>query len=106
MSTANRIKEAMKIRGLRQADLVSLTGITKGAISSYLSGRYEPRRFQVHQLAKVLNVNELWLLEFEGAAMERLQFENQLAEEEIQLIYAYRKHQDLHPVIKKLLDIC
>lgn len=104
MTVAYRLKEAMRVRRLRQADLVSLTGITKGAISSYLTGRYEPRRLQIHQLAEALNVNELWLLGFEGATMEGLLLENSLTEEESQLINAYRKHQELHSAIKRLLE--
>ena len=40
---ANRIKEAMTIRGMKQVDLVSLTGIGKSSISTYLSGEYEPK---------------------------------------------------------------
>lgn len=106
MSIIDRIKEAMRIKGISQSELARLSGITKAAISSYLSGKYEPRRLQVHQLALALNVNELWLLGFEGATMEKLHYENQLTEEERQIIYAYREHQELHPVIKKLLDIC
>lgn len=34
-TTADRISEAMKLRDIRQADLVKKTGISKGALSSY-----------------------------------------------------------------------
>ena len=46
MSTASeRIKEGMMLRGLKQVDLVEKTGISKGALSSYISGRYVPTLF-------------------------------------------------------------
>lgn len=60
-STAQRIKEAMSLRGLKQVDLVEKTGINKGALSSYISGRYIPKQNNLCILAKALNVNEYWL---------------------------------------------
>ena len=59
---ADRLKEGMTIRGLRQADVVEKTGINKGALSSYLSGRYEPKQNNIFLLAQALNVNEAWLM--------------------------------------------
>jgi transcriptional regulator with XRE-family HTH domain len=47
--------------GKKQADLVRETGIDKGAISSYLSGKYEPKKKAVAALARALNVTEMWL---------------------------------------------
>ena len=51
---ADRLKEGMTIRGLRQADVVEKTGINKGALSSYLSGRYEPKQNNIFLLAQAL----------------------------------------------------
>ena len=59
---ADRIKEAMELRGMKQADLVSLTGIGKSSISTYLSGEYEPKQRNIYKIAKVLDVNEAWLM--------------------------------------------
>ena len=59
---AERIKEAMQIRGLKQSDIVEMTGINKGALSSYLSGRYSPKQNNIYLLAKALDVNEAWLM--------------------------------------------
>ena len=41
---SERIKFAMNIKDMKQAELVQKTGITKGAFSSYLSGRYYPKK--------------------------------------------------------------
>lgn len=59
---AERIKEGMDKRELRQADIIEKTGINKGALSSYISGRYEPKQNNIYLLAKALDVSEAWLM--------------------------------------------
>ena len=61
-TTADRISEAMKLRDIRQSDLVKKTGISKGALSSYISGRYVPKQNNVYLIAKALDVSEAWLM--------------------------------------------
>lgn len=61
-TTAERIKEALELRGLKQADLVQLTGIGKSSISTYLSGAYEPKQQNIFKIAQALNVSEGWLM--------------------------------------------
>ena len=61
-TTADRISEAMKLRDIRQADLVKKTGISKGALSSYISGRYVPKQNNVYLIAKALDLSEAWLM--------------------------------------------
>ena len=61
-ATAERLKQAMDLRGMKQAEIVEKTGINKGALSSYLKGRYKPKQYNVYLLAKVLNVSEAWLM--------------------------------------------
>ncbi len=58
----DRLSEAIKKSNLKQADIVERTGINKGALSSYLSGKYKPKQDNTYRLAKILNVNEGWLL--------------------------------------------
>ena len=61
-TTSERIKKGMDLRNLKQADLVKMTGISKGALSSYISGRYIPKQNNIYRIAKALNVNEAWLM--------------------------------------------
>lgn len=61
-TVAERIREGMELRNLKQADLVEKTGISKGALSSYISGRYEPKQNNIYLIAKALSVNEAWLM--------------------------------------------
>ena len=63
MSTlAQRLREGMELRQLKQVDIIEKTGINKGALSSYISGKYEPKQNNIYLLAKALNVNEAWLM--------------------------------------------
>ena len=57
-----RIVVALKESGLSQADLVKKTGINKGALSSYISGRYIPKQTNIYKMANALNVSPAWLM--------------------------------------------
>lgn len=60
-SISERIKFAMDIKNIKQAELVQKTGITKGAFSSYLSGRYYPKIDRLRLIADALDVDVDWL---------------------------------------------
>lgn len=66
-SIAARLRKAMDATGKKQADLVRETGLDRGSISSYLSGKYEPKQKAIYKLAQALNVSEAWLLGYEVA---------------------------------------
>ena len=61
-TTAKRIREGMELRGIKQSELAEKTGISKGALSSYLSERYLPKQNNIFLIAKALNVSEAWLM--------------------------------------------
>lgn len=61
----DRLKEAMEKRGMRAVDLVERTGIPKGTISYYLSGKTEPKADRLYILAQTLDINEAWLLGYD-----------------------------------------
>lgn len=71
-TTPERLREAMRLSGKKQVDLVKSTGIDKGSISNYLSGRYEPKQEAIYKLAMALNVSEMWLWGYD-VPMERPQ---------------------------------
>ena len=60
--TSDRLKQAISEAGIKQVELCERTGISKGALSSYLSGRYDPKQNNIYTLATVLNVNPAWLM--------------------------------------------
>lgn len=59
---SERIKAGLELRDMKQADLVTMTGIGKSSISTYISGEYEPKQRNIYKIAKALNVNEAWLM--------------------------------------------
>lgn len=61
----DRLQEAMAVRGLRAVDIVERTGIPKGTISYYISGKTEPKSDRLYILAQALDVNEAWLLGYD-----------------------------------------
>lgn len=62
---ANRLRTALKLRGMKQVELCEITGLGKSSLSQYLSGEYEPRVNRVAIIANVLDVNIYWLMGFD-----------------------------------------
>ena len=60
-TTAERLQKIIDIRQMKQADLARATDISRGAISNYVQGRYEPKSDIVQKLANALNCSEKWL---------------------------------------------
>ena len=93
-STSDRLKEIMRIRQLKQADLARATGLAKGGISNYITGRYEPKSDVISKLAKALNCSEMWLWGYD-VPMERVSNtppeEPQLSEGEKMLLDLFRR---------------
>ena len=98
-NTSERLQEAMRLRNMKQADLVRATGLGKGGISNYVAGRYEPKSDVISKLAKALNCSEMWLWGYD-VPMERKEHEKSspdidLTMEEQILIEAFRRLPDL-----------
>lgn len=79
ITTAERLKQLMKERDLKQIDIVNLSQpfckqydikIGRNDISQYLSGKVEPGQNKLFILGKALNVSEAWLMGFD-VPMER-----------------------------------
>jgi transcriptional regulator with XRE-family HTH domain len=62
---SQRLRIALDRSGKKQADLVRETGLDRGAISCYLSGKYEPKQVAIYALAVALDVSEAWLLGYD-----------------------------------------
>ena len=61
-----RLKEMMDERGMRQVDLAAKSGVDRSLISSYLSGRYEPKDDKLQALAQALDCDAMWLAGYDG----------------------------------------
>ena len=62
---AERIKTALSIRGMKQAELCRRVNMPKSSLSQYLSGLFEPKQDRVYDMAMALNVNEAWLMGYD-----------------------------------------
>lgn len=56
-----RLEAALAAAGISQAELARLSGIDRGSISLYLSGRYRPKADKLLRLAEALSVSPQWL---------------------------------------------
>ena len=61
-SCGKRIKKALSLRGMTQAELCRLIKIPKATLSQYVSDVYEPKEDRTRAMARVLDVDPLWLL--------------------------------------------
>jgi len=73
-TTAQRLREVMEKRGLRQVDVVEMARpfcekygvkLNKNDLSQYISGKVQPKQDKLTLLGLVLNVSEGWLMGFD-----------------------------------------
>ena len=62
---ANRLQKALDKNKMKPSELANKTGLDKSLISNYLSGNYKAKQNKLTILAKVLNVNEIWLMGYD-----------------------------------------
>ena len=103
-----RIAKALNVREMKQSELCKRAGVPKSSLSLYLSGAYEPKQNRIFDMAKVLNVNEAWLMGYD-VPMERLKTtsndEASLTEEEKEWLDLFRRiPKASQPLARLLLD--
>lgn len=102
-SVAARLKKAMDEKGMKQVDLVNATGLDKGAISHYLSGKYEPKQIAINKLAVALDVSEMWLW---GYDVEQTRTAAQKKNDDLaEIIALMRKDADFYDVVLSMKNI-
>lgn len=73
-SFQNRLKQILNERNIKQSELSNGTGIDKGAISSYLNGKYMPKQNNITLIANYLNISPDYLL---GITNDKNDFEHE-----------------------------
>lgn len=101
-STSERLQEIMGIRMMKQADLARATGISRGSISNYVIGRYEPKSDIVQKLASALRCSEMWLWGYD-VPMEKI--ERPLWDEDADEIESSPSEPQLTEGEKKILEL-
>lgn len=62
--TARRLALALSMKNMKAVELSETSGVSKGSISQYLNGSHAPSNINAGKMAKVLDVNPLWLMGF------------------------------------------
>ena len=93
-SCDKRIREALSLRGMKQTDLVRLTGIGKSAISEYVAGKYVPKQNATYAIAKALNVSEAWLMGYNVPIQRGETIKTAVTEEEHEFLKLFNKLDD------------
>ena len=74
ISTADRLKQIMNERGLKQVDILEAckpycikynVKLNKNDLSQYVSGKVIPKQDKLSILAMALKVNEVWLMGYD-----------------------------------------
>jgi len=74
VTTADRLKELMEKRNLKQVDILKLAEpycdkygvkLNRNDVSQYVSGKVEPKQKKLTVLANALNVSEPWLMGYD-----------------------------------------
>lgn len=96
----SRLKQAMDNRNMAAVDLSRAAKVNQGDISSYLSGRYNPKQDKVYKLAKALGVDPGWLIT--GIEQENVV----LSQTERDIILSYRQsNETTQEIIRNILKI-
>lgn len=74
-NTSERLQEIMKVKNLKQVDIlerVKQTGgyISKSALSQYVNGFSEPDQQKLTMLSKALGVSETWLMGYDTKSVD------------------------------------
>lgn len=86
-TTAERLRQIMSQRGLKQIDILLLAEpycikynvkLNKNDLSQYVNGKVEPKQHKLSILGLALNVNEAWLMGYD-VPMEREPYEEKSA---------------------------
>lgn len=99
----NRLREALRLRGMKQVELCEKTGIKKGSVNNWLGQRWQPKQDAIMKMARVLNVSEMWLAGYD-VPMERpvAQIKN---DELAQLIFEIKEDEDLKDLFSSICSL-
>ena len=65
---SSRLSEGLIRAKMSQVDLSKITGISKSAISQYLSGAFKPKQDRTYVIARALHVEPAWLMGYDVPA--------------------------------------
>ena len=72
ITLGKRIKQAMKLKNMKQYELAEKTYITQTTISRYITGERTPDAINLKAICEALDVSADWLLEIKDYQQEEL----------------------------------
>lgn len=102
-TTAERLREALALAGMRQIELSRRSGVSHSSISRYISGELEPRQDAAHKMAAALDVAEMWLWGYD-VPMRRTP-EQKKNDELVQVVAKLRDDPDFFEVVSILAEL-
>lgn len=112
-NTAERLRQIMTQRNLRQVDIVNLckpigekmgVRIQKSDISQYLSGNFEPKQSKLYIMARALGVTEPWLMGYEEDEPELEGLDSLDPERRVAIELVLSAPSEAVPRIRKLIE--
>lgn len=64
-SFEKRLEKALSIRNVSQSELARKLNIHRATVNNYITGKHEPNRDRIDEIAKILNINPTWLLGYD-----------------------------------------
>lgn len=99
----NRVREALRIRNMKQVELCEKTKIKKSSLNNWLRQRWQPKQEAIMKMARALDVSEMWLAGYD-VPMERpvAQIKN---DELKQLIFEIKEDDDLKDLFTSICSL-
>lgn len=70
--TAKRLALALSNKNMIPQELANASGVSKASISQYLNGSHAPSNISSGKMAKILDVNPVWLMGFDVPMKEKV----------------------------------
>ena len=70
--TAKRLALALSNKNMIPQELANASGVSKASISQYLNGSHAPSNISSGKMAKILDVNPVWLMGFDVPMKEKI----------------------------------
>jgi len=62
---STRLRDGLNMKNMKPVELAERLGVSRAAISQYLSGKIIPRQDKVYQISLILEVSPAWLMGFD-----------------------------------------
>ena len=99
----NRIREALRIRNMKQVELCEKAKIKKSSLNNWLRQRWQPKQEPLMKMARVLDVSEMWLAGYDVPMQRPVE---QIKNDELtQLIFEIKEDEELKDLFSSICSL-